>query len=95
MNQNDLRKAFGAYDNYDSESFADDWNEAFKVAINNITAVVGDNEVSTEPFEPKDIMWFIGTIEGENDEENWEAAFILKDGRFVYMEAGCDYTGWG
>lgn len=37
----------------------------------------------------------IASVDGENDVSNWSAVFALKDGRFGYLDAGCDYTGWG
>ena len=33
--------------------------------------------------------------EGENDERDWIAIVRLNDGRFAFVSAGCDYTGWG
>ena len=32
--------------------------------------------------------------DGENDGDEWIAVFRLKDGKFAYLEAGCDFTGW-
>lgn len=32
--------------------------------------------------------------EGENDGESWQWVFSIKDGRLIYLQAGCDYTGW-
>ncbi len=32
--------------------------------------------------------------EGENDGLDWIAVLYLKDERYVFMSAGCDYTGW-
>lgn len=31
---------------------------------------------------------------GANDEESWIAVFRLHDGRYVFISAWCDYTGW-
>ena len=31
---------------------------------------------------------------GEKDERNWLWVLLLKDGRWVFVNAGCDYTGW-
>ena len=33
--------------------------------------------------------------DGENDGADWIGIFRLKDGRFLYVSAWCDYTGWG
>lgn len=34
-------------------------------------------------------------VPGEADEANWHWILKLKDGRWAYMTAGCDYSGWG
>lgn len=31
---------------------------------------------------------------GENDGPSWLLVGRLKDGRYFFLEAGCDYTGW-
>lgn len=36
----------------------------------------------------------IAAKEGENDGANWLAVFRLENGRYAYLSAGCDYTGW-
>ena len=33
-------------------------------------------------------------VDGVPDADNWTGIFRLKDGRFGYLSAGCDYTGW-
>lgn len=35
-----------------------------------------------------------GISEGENDGQPWMCYGLLKDGRYFYLEAWCDYTGW-
>lgn len=55
-----------------------DWQEAFKYAS----------------FTMDEVESVVASSEGENDGQNWLAVFNLKDGRFAYLEAGCDYTGW-
>lgn len=32
--------------------------------------------------------------EGENEGEDWRWVVSLVDGRFGFIEGGCDYTGW-
>ena len=32
--------------------------------------------------------------EGESDGARWEGCFGLTLGRFMWISAGCDYTGW-
>jgi len=41
-----------------------------------------------------DVAEVLCASEGENDGANWLALLRLKDGRFVFLSAGCDYTGW-
>lgn len=33
--------------------------------------------------------------DGENDGPSWCGLFHIKDGRYVWIDGGCDYTGWG
>lgn len=37
----------------------------------------------------------IASSEGQGDGDSWIAAFECKDGRYAFLIAGCDYTGWG
>lgn len=38
----------------------------------------------------------IAKEDGENDDEkDWIGLFHMKDGRYMFLKAGCDYTGWG
>jgi hypothetical protein len=46
-------------------------------------------------FTITDIAKVVVSVDGENDEDNWTGVFELQDGRFCYLDAGCDYTGWG
>jgi hypothetical protein len=45
-------------------------------------------------FEISDIAEIRNAIEGENDGDDWIIWGRLKDGRWFYLHAGCDYTGW-
>ena len=58
-----------------------------------ITPVIGSDTPVT-PFSLDDVEEIIGSREGENDELEWLAVGKLKDGRYFYLEAKCDYTGW-
>lgn len=49
---------------------------------------------STEPFTLDEIVEVIAVSEGENDGPDWLAAFRLQDNRLIFVNAGCDYTGW-
>ena len=37
------------------------------------------------------VLW---SSQGQNDEKDWVAVVKLTDGRYGYVESGCDYTGW-
>ncbi len=55
-----------------------DWREAFSFA----------------PFSIEDVEEVLYAEEGWNDGDPWTGVFKLKDGRFGYVDAWCDYTGW-
>lgn len=69
-----------------------DWQQAFGFA-GNISTVMGES-VSAESFGFDDIEAVLAADAGENDEARWVAVLRLRDGRFAYLTAGCDYTGW-
>ena len=48
-----------------------------------------------EDVDPKDIIYVPCFREGCNDEEDWVYIGATKNGVWFYVEAGCDYTGWG
>ena len=58
-----------------------------------VSAALGST-VSAEPFGRIDVARVIATSDGENDGADWIGVFELKDGRFAYLTASCDYTGW-
>lgn len=45
-------------------------------------------------FAEADIAEVLAVYEGENDERDWRWVLRLHDGRFVFLQGGCDYTGW-
>lgn len=47
-----------------------------------------------DPFNREDVVDIEGISEGENDERDWLVCGRLRDGRFFFLAAGCDYTGW-
>lgn len=57
-----------------------DWNEVFGFAPEGITR--------------EDVSRIIAIRDGENDGPSWLGLFQLNDGRFLYLHAGCCYTGW-
>lgn len=69
-----------------------DWQEAFGFA-GKISVVLGET-VGADGFGLDDIDAVLAADAGANDEARWVAIFRLRDGRFAYLTAGCDYTGW-
>ena len=55
-----------------------DWRSAFDYA----------------PFSTDDVAEILYYEEGYNDGDSWVGVFKLKDGKFGYVDAWCDYTGW-
>jgi len=51
-------------------------------------------EYNGQSFGTADIKKILAVIEGVRDEYNWSWIIELKNGKFVYMTGGCDYTGW-
>ncbi len=47
-----------------------------------------------QPFAESDIAEVLAVWEGQNDGDDWRWILRLKDGRFVFLQGGCDYTGW-
>lgn len=82
-----------------------DWREAFGYAGEpgteagdkrhpERTICAEDAAVPLSPFTREDVAEIIGMAPGENDGPAWVIAGRLTDGRWFYLEAGCDYTGW-
>lgn len=72
-----------------------DWDEAFVYAGERYIDVCPPNaRVPTASFDREDVISILAMEEGANDEEHWIIAGKLKDGRWFYLEAGCDYSGW-
>lgn len=42
----------------------------------------------------EDVSEIIASSDGHNDGDAWIGIFKLKDGKLLYLNAGCDYTGW-
>lgn len=61
----------------------------------NVTRVREEPEsTSVAEFQATDVAEVIRYEEGENDVADWKLLGRLKDGRYFYLAAGCDYTGW-
>ncbi len=72
---------------------SDDWQCAFREAQGRCAAVHGYRG-SLAAFSVDDVVRVIARSDGENDGPEWIGAFELSDGRFVFVAAHCDYTGW-
>lgn len=70
-----------------------DWTEAISVASGSINAVQGSS-CSTAPFTIDDVVEILAAREGYNDGDPWLCIVKLVDGRYAFVSAGCDYTGW-
>lgn len=71
------------------------WQETFAVSRRDGTHLVAGAECSDVGFDLGDVACTLSSAEGENDGEDWLWAGQLKDGRWAFVRAGCDYTGWG
>lgn len=45
-------------------------------------------------FTREDVAEILAIDDGCNDEESWVGLFRLKDGRYAFLSASCDFTGW-
>ncbi len=84
---------------YDPRLDGYDWGEAFAFAGGpgngsaNLKAALGV-AVSLAPFVRDEVAEICAMSEGENDGPSWIIYGCLRDGRWFYLSAGCDYTGW-
>jgi hypothetical protein len=69
------------------------WKEAMTIASSKVVAVLGYTG-SIEFNGWNDISKVIASSSGCNDGPNWIALFQLHDERYLFLSAGCDYTGW-
>ncbi len=51
-------------------------------------------EFNPQPFNVLDIERVLAVNEGTHDDRDWYWVILLRDGRYVYLQGGCDYTGW-
>lgn len=77
------------------DDFIGDYNWEYALSFGNerISTVL-DEDVPITAFTCSDVSEVLATDEGENDGPSWVAIIRLTDGRFVFIESGCDYTGW-
>ncbi len=80
-----------------------DWGEAFSYAggetswgygYPNLRGALPGRSYDLTPFSRSDVAYIGAMEEGENDGDSWIIYGRLTDGRWFFLEAGCDYTGW-
>lgn len=80
-----------------------DWENAFSACSGQsrgytewaeVPTVCKGANCSARPFSQSDVREVIAYEDGENDGASWVAILHLWDGRYAFLEAGCDYTGW-
>lgn len=59
----------------------------------NVSACLG-TDTSAAPVWRKNVTRVIASSEGENDGPAWLIVVEVNDGRFAFLNASCDYTGW-
>lgn len=79
-----------------------DWEEAFAYSSGKESYGSSDTPtvpkfaeaVPETPVTREDVAEILAIREGENDGPNWLLFAKLNDGRYFFLDAGCDYTGW-
>lgn len=75
-----------------------DWKKVFHYADGSKASpqnVVFNPSVPTNPATREDVVEIIAMADGEPDGAEWLGMFKLTDGRYLFVAAGCDFTGWG
>lgn len=53
-----------------------------------------DTRTRSDEFKITDVADVIDASDGENDGAHFMCVVLLNDGRFAFLDAWCDYTGW-
>lgn len=72
--------------------------DGYRYGIDPYTARPGDvrtREIVKSNYRRSDVAEVLAISNGENDGPDWVGVFRMRDGRFLTVRAGCDYTGWG
>lgn len=107
LDLNNLREAFGytspmgvllhsidtQTDRLETIQEVSNWLNAFGEGTQSPRSVLS-SKVSLEKFTAMDVVHVYAMQKGEKDGSNWICAGRLKDRRFFFLSAGCDYTGW-
>jgi hypothetical protein len=72
------------------------WNNAFAACAEDKPprGVLGYAGSSLSTVSINDVREIIAVDDGENEGAHWIGAFLLNDGRFVFLSAWCDSTGF-
>lgn len=84
-------------DGYDWTSafeYADPSAEAGGYGTPDIRRAAPLGDVKLDPFSREDVVKIVAIDEGENDGSPWVVVGRLRDRRWFFLSAGCDYTGW-
>lgn len=92
----DLLPELNDYDWYHAFAFSSGESRGVANGKGGIPTWVRDDVHSgeAEPFSRLDVAEVYGKADGENDGAEWLVYGLLKDGRYFFISAGCDYTGW-
>lgn len=73
-----------------------DWKCAFGEECISIKprSCVPNAKVRLDGINREAVAKILAMEEGENEGQNWIGVFRLKDGRYITVNSGCDYTGW-
>lgn len=82
-----------------------DWAEVFKYAGASASdwsdpselpgPVLGFEDWEPRAYDREDVAEIIAIVDGDNDGPDWLGVFVMTDGVYLVIRAGCDYTGWG
>ena len=70
-----------------------DWQEAFKYGAAPQPCAGYEGPLNAVFLD--DVEEVIAASDGYNDGPDWVCVVRLRDRRFAFLAAGCDYTGWG
>lgn len=69
-----------------------DWQQAFEYASKPQPCVGSTCALTSCSID--DVVDVIASDDGENDGAPWVGLFLLRDGRYLFLSAGCSYSGW-
>lgn len=72
-----------------------DWAEAFGEGAGGTRSTIESLDgTNCDPCPRIDVKRIIAAVNGEPDYAHWTGVFEMNDGRFLAVDAGCDYSGW-